>query len=218
MELKLSDVDIFGKKLGLFYKNKEKISSFFGLAITLVYIFVSISIFLYYTIQTINHKDLTVNDSTIYSQDVPSIDLNNSESLYFAFAFEEPGTAAKFIDETIYTVKAVFVDCVKGENGEFDVKEVRDLKVEKCQQKKFGKNYQHLFTDGEFNTSYCIDSFDFVLTGGFIYNKLSLIKMDIFPCVNNKENNYHCKPQEIIDKYLAGGYFSIFIKRCRIKS
>ena len=36
--------------------------------------------------------------------------------------------------------------------------------------------------------------------------------MDIFPCVNSTENNYHCKPQEIIDKYLTGGYFSILLK------
>ena len=88
MELKISDIDIFGKRLGLFYKNKEKISSFFGLSITFIYIIIASGIFIYYTVQTINHKDLVVNDSTIYSQDIPSIDLNNSESLYFAFAVE----------------------------------------------------------------------------------------------------------------------------------
>ena len=212
MEIKFSDMDIFGKKLGLFYKNKEKISSFFGLGTTFVYIFISSSIFLYYTIQTIDHRDLTVNDSTINSRDVPSINLNNSESLYFAFAIEEPLTASKFIDETIYTAKAVFVDCVKNEKGQFDIKELRDLKVERCEQKKFGKHYQHLFKEDEFNNSYCINTLDFDLKGGFIYKKLSLIKIDIYPCKNSTENNFHCQPQEIIDNYLAGGYFSILLK------
>ena len=212
MKLKYSEFDIFGKRLGLFYKNKEKISSLFGLASTFVYIIVSAGIFLYYAIQTIKHKDLIVYDSTVYSKDVPSIDLNNTESLYFAFAVEEPETAAKFIDETIYTASAVFVDCDKDEKGTFFVKELRDLKVERCDQKKFGKSYQHLFTEGEFNNSYCINTFDFALTGGFIYSNLSLIKIDISPCKNTSGNNYHCKPQETIDKYLAGGYFSILLK------
>ena len=212
MEIKFSDIDIFGKKLGLFYKNKEKISSFFGLSVSFIYIIISTGIFLYYTIQTINHKDLTVNDSTIYSKDVPSMNLNNYESLYFGFAIEEPITAAKFIDETVYTAKAVFVDSVKNDNGTFEITELRDLKIERCVKEKFGKEFEELFKAGEFDHLYCISSLDFALTGGFIYNNLSLIKIDIYPCKNSSENNYHCKPQEIIDHYLAGGYFTILLK------
>ena len=212
LDLKISDFDIFAKRLGLFYKCKEKITSYFGLILTFLYIFITISIFIYYTIQTINHIDLQVNDSTIYSTEIPNINLNNSELLYFAFAVEEPSTASRFVDETIYTVKAIFYDSVKNTNGTFEMKEIRELKVEKCQQEKFGKNYQHLFTHGEFNNSYCISNLDFSLTGGFIYEKFSLIRLDIFPCKNSSENNYHCKPKQIIDNYLAGGYFSILLK------
>ena len=212
MELKLSDLDVFGKKLGLFYKNKDKISTFFGLAITFVYIFISTSIFLYYTIQTIKHKDLTVNDSIINSEEVPSINLNNSESLYFAFAIEEPMTASKFVDESIYTAEAVFVDCVKDDNGTFKVNKKQELKVERCDKKKFGKHYQHLFKKEELNNAYCIDTLDFDLKGGFIYKNLSLIKIDIFPCKNSTENNFHCQPQKKIDYYLANGYFTILLK------
>ena len=211
-DLTIYDVDIYAKRLGLFYKNKEKISSYFGFTLTLLYIFISLGIFIIYTIKTINHVDLQSNDSTIYSQEIPNINLNNSDLLYFAFAVEIPEKASRFIDETIYTVKALFYDAVKNENGEFEPIEQRYLKVEKCQQEKFGKNYQHLFTNGEFNNSYCINALDFILRGGFIYDKLSLIRLDIYPCKNTTENNYHCKPQEIIDQYLAGGYFSILLK------
>ena len=79
MELNISDVDIFGNRLGLFYKNKEKISSYFGLIITCLYIFISLGIFIYYTILTIKHIDMTVSDSTIYSKNIPNINLNNSD-------------------------------------------------------------------------------------------------------------------------------------------
>ena len=212
MDLKISDIDIYGKRLGLFHKNKEKISSYFGLALTALYIFLSLGIFIYYTIQTINRVDLQVNDSTIYSKDIPSINLNNSDLLYFAFAVEIPGTGARFIDETIYTVRAFFYDSVKNEKGEFKAKELRDLKIERCDQNKFGENYQHLFTEGEFSNSYCISELNFALTGGFIYDKLSLIRLEIYPCQNSTDNNYHCQSQEEIDKFLAGGYFSILLK------
>ena len=212
INLTLFDVDIYAKKLGLFYKKKEKISSYFGFTLTLLYVFLSLLIFIIYTVQTFKHEDLQSNDSTIYSKEVPNINLNNSELLYFAFAVEVPSTAARFIDETIYTVKAIFYDSTKNENGEFKQKELRNLTVERCKQEKFGKNYQHLFTKGEFNNSYCISELDFVLHGGFIYDRLSLIKLDVYPCKNSTENNNHCKPQEIIDQYLAGGYFSLLLK------
>ena len=210
--IRISDIDIYGKKLGLFYKTKEKISSYFGLALTLIYIFISLGIFIFYTIETINHEDLQVNDSTIYSKEVPNINLTDSDLLYFAFAVEEPNSAARFIDETIYTIKAIFYDGVKDKDGIFQMKELRELKVEKCNQEKFGKNYQYLFTNGEFNNSYCLSKLDFVLHGGFIYDRISLIRLDVYPCKNSSENNFHCQPQETIDNFLAGGYFSILLK------
>ena len=212
MEFKILDIDIFGKKLGLFYKKKEKITSYFGLALTIGYVFISLGIFIYYTIQTINHVDLQVNDSTVYSKDIPNVNLNNTDLLYFAFAVEIPSTGNKFIDETIYTVSAIFYDAIKNEKGEFEMVELRNLKVERCQAEKFGENYQHLFTAGEFNNSYCLSELDFVLTGGFIYDRISLIRLDIYPCKNSTENNFHCKPQEVIDSFVAGGYFSIMLK------
>ncbi len=210
--LTLFDVDIYAKKIGLFYKKKEKISTYFGFTLTLLYILISVIFFLVYIIQTFKHADLQSYDTTIYSQEVPNINLNHSDLLYFAFAVEIPSTAARFIDETIYTVKAIFYDSFKNENGEFVQKETRDLKVERCKQEKFGKEYQHLFTNGEFNNSYCISDLDLVLHGGFIYDRLSLIRIDLFPCVNSTDNNNHCKPQEIIDQYLAEGYFSLLLK------
>jgi hypothetical protein len=212
LDLKILDVDMYSKKIGLFYKNKEKISSYFGLTLTILYVCISLGIFIFYTSKILKHIDLTVNDSTIYLNEIPSVNLNNSDLLYFAFAVEIPSTAARFIDETIYTVKAIFYDSIKNENGTFEMKELRELQIEKCQQEKFGSDYQHLFTNGEFNNSYCLSQLDFDLTGGFIYENLSLIRLDIYPCKNSTNNSYHCKPQEVIDSFLAGGYFSILLK------
>ena len=208
----LSEYDIFAKRLGLFYNGKEKLGSYFGLALTIIYIIFSLTIFSYYTIITIKRVDLQVHDSTEYSNDVPYINLNNSNLLYFAFGVENANNASRFVDETIYRARVVFYYGEKNEGGAFETIEYRDLKIEKCKVQKFGEEYQHLFTSGEFDDSYCVDNFDLALIGGFIYNKFSCIRILIYPCINTTSNNNHCKPQEEIDAVLAGGYFSVLLK------
>ena len=211
-DTKFVDLDIFAKRLGLFYNKREKIGSSFGFALTIIYILASFFIFIYYTISIVKKEDLQVNDSTEYSNDVPYIDLNNSDLFYFAFGVENAQNASRFIDERIYRARAVYYYGEKGSSGgTFDTVEYRDLKIEKCKVEKFGKNYQHLFTEGEFDDSYCVSNFDLALIGGFIYDKFSCIRILIYPCYNTTDNNY-CKPQEEIDKVLAGGYFSILLK------
>ena len=207
-----SDFDIFAKRLGLYHNGKERIGSYFGSSLTLVYIILSLSILTYYTISTIKKEDLQVHDSTEYSVGPPFIDLNNSNLLYFAFGVENANNASRFIDETIYRARAIYYYGEKNSGGAFDTVEYRDLKIEKCKVEKFGKEYEHLFTKGEFDNSYCVDNFDIFLTGGFIYDKFSCIRIQIYPCVNTTANNNHCKSQEDIDKVLAGGYFSILLK------
>ena len=209
----IQELDIFAKKLGLFYNGREKIGSPFGFILTIIYILVSLFIFIYYTISIIRKDELQVHDSTEYSNSTPSINLNNSELFYFAFGVENAENASRFVDETIYRARAVYYYGKKNESGgAFNTIEYRDLKIEKCKVEKFGKNYQHLFTPGEFDDSYCVSNFDLTLIGGFIYDEFSCIRILIYPCKNTSDNNNHCKPQEDIDRVLAGGYFSILLK------
>ena len=209
----IRDLDIFAKRLGLFYNGREKIGSVFGLSLTIIYIIASFFILIYYTISIVKKEDLQVNDSTEYSSDIPYIDLNNSDLFYFAFGVERVDSPSRFVDETIYTAQAFYYYGEKSTSGgAFETIEYRDLKIERCKVEKFGKDYQHLFTQGEFDDSYCISNFDLALTGGFIYDKFSCIQILIYPCHNTSENNNHCKPQEDIDKVLSGGYFSILLK------
>ena len=41
---------------------------------------------------------------------------------------------------------------------------------------------------------------------------MNYIRIGIVPCVNNSNNNFMCKPQNIIDEYLTGTYFSMLFK------
>ena len=204
--------DMYSKRIGFFYDNSEKVGSFLGLLLTLIYICASIILFIYQIIKTIQRSELKVYDTTIYAQEMPVIvaDINQ---LYFAFALEDPKSSNRFIDESIYTAKVAFVEKEK-RNDEFYTVNTTQMPIERCQVENFGKNYQHLFTKEEFNNSYCLKDFNYTLTfaGGYKYEKFTYIRLRIYPCVNSSQNNYSCKPQETIDEYLTSGYFSIVIK------
>ena len=201
--------DIYAKRPGFFYKNQEKIGSFFGLFLTLLYIVGSLVLFFYYLISTIKRTEIRVYDSSFYSQEMPIIDVDK-DKLYFAFGLENPNTSNRYIDESIYTCEVRYIDRIK-RNGEFETINSTLLPIERCQEQNFGKNYQHLILKGELNNSYCLKDFDYSLTfaGGYKYERISYIRIKIFPC--NKTTG-KCKTQNEINNYLTSSYFSILLK------
>ena len=205
-KLNYLDFDIYSRRISFFYKNKEKMGSSFGFILTILYAIISIILFLIYFIKTIKRDEVSTSIFTIYPSDIPSINLNNN-IFYLAFGLEIPNKLNRFIDETIYYPKVSYIERIK-ENGVFITKSEKLLDFERCDGENFGKNYQHLFEKDEFNNSYCLKDFNLSLIGGFKYNKMSYIRINIYPCVNNTKNNNHCKPQDIIDKYLTATYFS----------
>lgn len=204
--------DMYSKRASFFYNNQEKIGSYFGLFLTILYILFLLLLFFYNLILTVKRKEIKVYDSSIYAQKMPSITIN-SDNLYFAFGVEHPKTNLRFIDETIYYPQILFIDRVK-QNGEFKTITKKVLDVERCKEENFGKNYQHLFIKGELNSSYCLKDFNYNLTlaGGYKYEQMSYIRIKLFQCTNASENNNHCKSQEEIAQYLTNGYFSILVK------
>ena len=204
--------DIYSKRASFFYNNHEKIGSYFGLSLTLIYISFSLTLFIYYIVMTLRRKNIIVYDSTIFSNEMPSININSS-NFYFAFGIENKETLNRFIDETIYYPEIVYIDRAKV-NGEFITISSKILEYEDCKEENFGENYQHLLFKGELNNSYCLKDFNsnLELAGGFKYEKMSYIRIKIFPCRNTTKNNNHCRSQDEIDNFLSNGYLSILVK------
>ena len=212
ININLGKFDMYSKSIGFFYNNYEKIGSYLGLLLTLIYFFASIILFIYQIIRTIQRSEMKVYDTTIYAQEMPTIEAN-IDQLYFAFALEDPITNNRFIDEGIYTSKVAFIDKIK-KNDEFITVNSTNLPIERCKVENFGKEYKNLFAEDELTNSYCLKNFNYTLpfTGGFKYERFTYIRIRIYPCVNSTDNNNTCKPQEIIDHYLSSGYFSIVVK------
>ena len=204
------DFDIYSKRISFFYKNKEKLGSTFGFILTVLYVFISMILFFLYFFQTIMREEVSVSNSIIYPSEISSVNINN-DIFYLAFGLEHPTKLTRFIDEGIYYPEVLFIEKIK-ENGEFIIKSETLLDIERCNEEKFGKEYQHYFTENELNNSYCLKDFNLTLLGGLKYNKMSIIKINVYPCVNNTKNNKFCKPQDVIDKYLTSTYFSFLAK------
>ena len=204
--------DIYSKRASFFYNNQEKIGSFFSCFLTIIYILVSLSLFFYYLTKVIKRTEMKVYDTTIYNQEMPRLKIDSSD-LYFAFGLENSIHSKRYIDETIYYPKILFINQIKEDEG-FKTIEEKELAFERCKEENFGINYQSLFLKGELNSSYCLKDFNYNLNfvGGYKYEQMSYIQIKIFPCKNTSENNNHCKSQETIDYYLSSGYFSILLK------
>jgi len=207
-----TNIDIYSKRIGFFYKNKERIGSYYGFFLTLVYIFASLVLFIYQIIRTIQRSEVKVYDTTVYAKEMPSIDVDINK-LYFAFALEHPKTTSRFIDESIYTAQVAFIDKRKV-GDQLETYETRYLDFEPCNMDNFGDDYKKLFVKDELVNSYCLKDFNYSLTfaGGYKYERIAYIRIRIYPCVNSTKNNNGCKSQEEIDFYLTSGYFSIVFK------
>ena len=191
------DFDIYSRRISFFYKNKEKIGSSLGFMLTVLYAMISLVLFLYYFIKFIKREEVTASDSTIYPTNFPSIDINN-DIFYLAFGLEHPNKLIRYIDERIYYPEVVFVERIK-EEGVFSDRKETILNFERCNYLKFGKDYQNLFHKEEVYNSYCLKDFNLTLEGGLKYDRISYIRINIYPCINNTENNNHCLPQNEID-------------------
>ena len=75
-KMSLLDLDIYSRRIGFFYHNKERISSYCGLFLTFIYVVASIILFIYYMILITQRIEIRVYDSSLISQEMPVIDLN----------------------------------------------------------------------------------------------------------------------------------------------
>ena len=210
MNINFTYYDIYSKQIGFFFNRKDRIGTNFGLFLTIIYIFISLLLFIIYSVFTIKRINMRVYDSTTYPQDIPSLNIS-PKSLYFAFGLEDPKSSNRFIDESIYYPTVFFIDRVK-KNGEFITTNRVKIDYEPCKEEKFGEEYKYLISNGDLSNSYCLKDFNLTLAGGYKFNRFSYLRIRIFPCVNTSDNNNHCKPQDTIDYYLKGGYFSMISK------
>ena len=190
----IKNIDFFGKSPELYIKGKPKQITIVGRILTLIFIFIYAVILGYKFFRMIQRIDVTFYDFYISSDNVPSFKINN-ENFYLIFSLlNENGKF--YINETIYYPSAYYFD---GEREE--------IKLEKCNISKIGSKYKKYFSDFDLNNYYCLNDVNYIL-----YAYENTIRIQLFPCKNNTENNNHCQSKEIIDKQINGKDFIIWFE------
>ena len=197
------NVDLFGKVPKLYYKGKEKRKTYMGSISTILYIIIYIGFFIYKINRMLKKIDLNLYETYIFTDGVPSIELTN-EIYYGGFALLHPKTKKAYIDETIYYPKGYFIS-QKKINDDW-VKSERELEFEICKLEKFGSNYKDIFKSVPLNNLYCLKEVNEILEGYMTSDIYSFFRIDFHPCFNSSDNNYKCKPKEIIDQYITSTY------------
>ena len=192
----LHDFDLFGKKPGLYFKGKEKRNTYFGSLISIIYMIMYLIFFIYKLIRMLKRKDATFYDAIEYLESPPSIQLTK-DIFYGGFAVENPITYDPFIDETIYYPKAYFKKGIR--NGDKWIFEIKEIELERCNVRKFGKAFQDKVIHNALNDLYCFKEMNETLEGHFSYDMYSFFYIQFFPCINNTQNNNHCKSRKEID-------------------
>ena len=195
----IKDFDIFGKEVGLYYKGKEKISTYFGCIATILFFIFFFLCAIYKLEKMIKKANISFHEQIEYFEYPPSIQLTR-DIFYGGFALENPITYDPFIDETIYYPKVYFKKAIRnGSNWDFDIKEIE---LERCSIEKFGEAFKDKIIHNSLNNLYCFKEMNETLEGHFSYDNYSYFYIQFFPCINSTENNNHCKPIEEIDFYL----------------
>ena len=209
--INILDFDMYSSRISFFSNNREKIGSYFGLFLTIVYLLISMTLIIIYSIDAVQRKEMRVYDSTVYSEGTPSINID-SNLINFAFGIEDRISSNRYIDPSIYYPEILYLERVKVSSGEFQTVNRQELNYSKCTKNHFGKNYHNLLVENELNNSYCLDDFNLTLAGGYKYDKMNYIRIKIIPCINSTKNNFTCKPKNVIDEYLTGTYISILFQ------
>ena len=198
----IKEIDIFGKEPKLYFKGKERKTTWYGSFFTIFYLTIYFAYFTYKLLRMLKKNDVTFYDSFEYLDGPPSIHLTK-EKFTGGFALEDPETYDQFIDETIYYPKAYFKTQVRS-GGLWHI-ETKELELERCRTESFGEDFQDSLIDSIENL-YCFKDLDVTLEGSFSYDTYSYFAVDFYPCKNTTENNNHCKTREELDYYLMNTY------------
>ena len=196
----LENFDIFGKEIDIYYKGKSRRTSIIGFVFTFLYISVYLAFFIYKLVLMIKRAEVTFYDTYAFTGQPPNIKLT-PDKFYGGFALGNPYTLETFVDDTIYTVTAIYMDGQKI-NGQWAFVPT-PLTIETCKIERFGEKYRDIFKTKNMEKMHCVPFLNHTLRGHLTYDVYSYYLVKFTPCINSTLNNNHCKSLDIIKKYLT---------------
>ena len=201
-----SFVDLYGFKPRLFINGYSKKGTAIGIVFSLITWIFMITITVYYLNKLFINKELHTITSIRSAISSDKVQLNK-ENFFFAFALEDPRYNL-YVDEEVYYPEVFFKHAVRNSEGQFDYSDSTKLITERCSEIYFGEQFRELVADYPLDNMYCIKNLNYSLTGSFAAEEYSFLVLNMYPCTNTSNTSKKCKPQDRLDYYLDGAFFT----------
>lgn len=202
----IKKIDFMSDSPKLKIEGSNSYKTFIGGFINLVLIILSIIGIIYFGQELVIKKQPIVVHSEMDGHQVGPFNITNG-AYYFLLAVEY-SNYTYFVNNHIYEFAATYeVNEFVGENNT-QVYSVYPIEFDIC-SKFYTADQLNIGVD--VNKFFCLKPGSAIVEGYWGASKMGFVRVILNKCVNTTENNNHCYPEETIDKYLNGGYLSMFI-------
>ena len=202
----IKEIDLFGKEPDIYYKGRQRKTTWMGRICTFIYIIIYIFFFIYKLVRMFKRQDVNFSETNSSTGGLPKIHLTKELFTYglaLANRDQEP-----FIDESIYYPTA-YLTGKKTINGkEEQVNE--EIKFGICTIDDFGDKYKAFASKYNLSNFYCFKNFDVELEGYSSAENNTYIQIFINRCTESSPKGIVCKDSETIENSLNNQNLYIF--------
>ena len=185
----IKEVDLFGKEPDIYYKGKQKKTTWMGRILSWIYISFYIFFFIYKLIRMFKRVDVSFSETNGSTGGLPFIHLTKENFIFGLSVVDE--FLQPLFDETIYSVEGNLkgVETIKGVPKPIDIPIIFD----RCDINDFGKNFQKFTKSINLNYYYCPKNFDVNFEGYNSAENFTSIIITLKKCKNKTKDGTPCK-------------------------
>ena len=202
----IKEIDLFGKEPNIYYKGKQRKTTWMGRICTWVYVCIYIFFFIYKLVRMFKRQDVSFSETNSSTGGLPKIHLTK-EIFTYGIALSDYNQNP-FIDETIYKPSAMLYG-KKTING-IEVPVFKTIEFGICTIDDFGENYKQYASKYNLSNFYCFKNFDIELEGYSSAENNTYIIISINKCMNFAPNGQPCQDPSIIEDRLNNHFLLIF--------
>jgi hypothetical protein len=202
-------LDFLGFQASLTVQGQERFKTLFTGFLSLLVIMLSIVCIIYFGWDLVERDNPVVLNSFRKFPDFGPLGMSNKEYL-FIFAMEAQNYSF-YNDPTYFSVSGSYFikkNIIKeGKISEY--LESGSVEVKTCSTYYNDSDIIEKNIKFPLDMFYCVKPSNLTLNGFFGSDNYSLLKISVDKCVNTTQNGNKCKPQEVIDNMIQGGFISI---------
>ena len=200
------EIDLFGKEPDIYYKGKQRKTTWIGRICTWLYICIYLFFFIYKMTRMLKRMDVSFSETNGSTGGLPKIHLNKHSFTYGLALSDDYGNPV--INESIYYPTA-FLTGKQTINGNMVTINI-PIEFGICDINDFGDNFKQFTSSLNLNQYYCLKNFDIDLEGYSAAENFTSIIININKCQEKTKNNLPCLDDSEINNRLDGKFLIIF--------